>query len=253
MAVRGVKSCTAQAGFTRRFYAASRFSGWTSTLSRVFQQGGGFYVLFFTCSFLDLWSPWRRGSCRSSVLWSTGRSTNRSVWTWKMAFLTRPPSGTPSPSSPRVKQACWKRICCYFMLYGLWAAAVSKIICSLIVKGAEMPRIGSMIYVWGQTTWAAGCPLQIREGDVWAGGLLEAAVWVYLLVLVGGHCGELGLQEGEAVHAFGRQGPDLRQVHPRVVPDDVHTRLVLMHRLQDDLEMEISASDPKITLFILNP
>lgn len=46
------------------------------------------------------------------------------------------------------------------------------------------------------------------------------------------------------MHPFSRQRADLRQVHPRVVPDDVHTWFVLVHRLQNDLQMEVSASDP---------
>lgn len=58
----------------------------------------------------------------------------------------------------------------------------------------------------------------------------------YLLVLVGCDCGELGLWEGETVHSFGRQRLDLRQVHPRVVLDDVNPWFVFVHGLQDDLD-----------------
>lgn len=57
----------------------------------------------------------------------------------------------------------------------------------------------------------------------------------YLLVLIGCDCGELSFWEGEAVHSFSRQRLDLRQIQTRVVPDDVHTRFVFMHRLKDDL------------------
>lgn len=60
----------------------------------------------------------------------------------------------------------------------------------------------------------------------------------YLLVLVGRDCGELRLREGERVHPFSRQRLDLRQVEPRVVPDDVNARFVLVHGLQDDLGRE---------------
>lgn len=57
----------------------------------------------------------------------------------------------------------------------------------------------------------------------------------YLLILVGCDCGELSFWEGEAVHSFSRQRLDLWQVHPRVVPDDVHPWLVFMHRLKNYL------------------
>ena len=60
----------------------------------------------------------------------------------------------------------------------------------------------------------------------------------YLLILIGCDGGELCLWEGEAVHSFSRQRPDLGQVNPRVVLDDVHTWLVFMHRLQDYLDEE---------------
>lgn len=61
----------------------------------------------------------------------------------------------------------------------------------------------------------------------------------HLLVLVGCDCGELGLREGEAVYALSRQRLDLGQIQPRVVADDVNPGLVLVHRLQDDLEEEV--------------
>ena len=57
----------------------------------------------------------------------------------------------------------------------------------------------------------------------------------YLLILIGCDGGELSFWEGEAVHSVSRQRLDLRQVHPRVVPDDVHSWLVLMHRLKNNL------------------
>ena len=63
----------------------------------------------------------------------------------------------------------------------------------------------------------------------------------YLLILIGCDGGELGLGEGKAVHPFSWQRLDLRQVHPRVVPDDVHTWLVLMHRLKNDLMIKTFA------------
>lgn len=62
---------------------------------------------------------------------------------------------------------------------------------------------------------------------------------MYLLVLVGCDCGKLRLGERESLYSVGRQRLDLRQVEPRVMPDDVNTRFVLMHRLQDDLGREI--------------
>lgn len=58
----------------------------------------------------------------------------------------------------------------------------------------------------------------------------------YLLVLVGCDCSEFSLWEGEAVHPLGRQRVDLRQVHPWVMLDDVHSRLVFMHWLKDYLQ-----------------
>lgn len=61
---------------------------------------------------------------------------------------------------------------------------------------------------------------------------------MYLLILIGCDCGELRFWEGEAVHSLSRQRLDLGQVHPRVVPDDVHTWLVFMHRLEDNLDEE---------------
>lgn len=56
------------------------------------------------------------------------------------------------------------------------------------------------------------------------------------MVLVGCDCGEFGLWEGDAVHPLGRQRVDLRQVHPWVMLDDVHTWLVFMHGLKDYLQ-----------------
>lgn len=61
----------------------------------------------------------------------------------------------------------------------------------------------------------------------------------YLLILIGCDCGELRFWKGEAVYSLSRQGLDLRQVHTRVVSDDVHTWLVFMHRLQNDLYQEM--------------
>lgn len=72
--------------------------------------------------------------------------------------------------------------------------------------------------------------------------VLGSAEGFYLLILIGCDCGELSLWEGEAVHSFSRQRLDLRQVHPRVVLDDVHTGLVFMHRLKDYLDEEMMFS-----------
>lgn len=41
------------------------------------------------------------------------------------------------------------------------------------------------------------------------------------------------------MHPFSRQRLDLRQVEPRVVPDNVHAWFVLVHGLQDDLGQEM--------------
>lgn len=60
----------------------------------------------------------------------------------------------------------------------------------------------------------------------------------YLLILIGCDGGELGFWEGEAEHALGRQRLDLGQVHARVMLDDVHARLVLVHRLKNNLDGE---------------
>lgn len=61
----------------------------------------------------------------------------------------------------------------------------------------------------------------------------------YLLILIGCDCGELRLRKGEAVHSFSGQRLDLRQIHPRVVLDDVHAGLVFVHRLKDYLDGKI--------------
>lgn len=77
----------------------------------------------------------------------------------------------------------------------------------------------------------------------------STAAECYLLVLVGCDCGELCFWEGEAVHSVSRQRLDLRQVHARVVFDDVHTWLVFMHRLKNDLHHETKNERLFIYLF----
>lgn len=56
------------------------------------------------------------------------------------------------------------------------------------------------------------------------------------MVLVGCDCSEFSLWKGEAVHPLSRQRVDLRQVHARVMLDDVHSWLVFMHGLKNYLQ-----------------
>lgn len=62
------------------------------------------------------------------------------------------------------------------------------------------------------------------------------SVSVYLLVLVGGDGGEDGLGEAEGFHSFAA-GHRLvgGQFAAEVLPHHVHTRLVLVHGVEDNL------------------
>lgn len=58
------------------------------------------------------------------------------------------------------------------------------------------------------------------------------------MVLVGRDGGEDSLREAEGLHSF-TAGYRLvwRQIAAEVLPDDVNTRLILVHGVEDDLEM----------------
>ena len=58
-----------------------------------------------------------------------------------------------------------------------------------------------------------------------------------LLVLVGGDGGEDGLGEAEGLHSLAaRHRLVRRELAAEVLPDDVNTRLVLVHGVEDDLK-----------------
>lgn len=58
------------------------------------------------------------------------------------------------------------------------------------------------------------------------------------MVLVGSDCGEDGLREAEGLHSL-TAGYWLvwRQIAAEILPDDMNTRLILMHGVENDLEM----------------
>lgn len=58
------------------------------------------------------------------------------------------------------------------------------------------------------------------------------------MVLVGGDCGEDSLREAEGLHSLAA-GYLLvwRQIAAEVLPDDMNTRLILVHGVEDDLEI----------------
>lgn len=58
----------------------------------------------------------------------------------------------------------------------------------------------------------------------------------YLLVLVSSHCGELSFFKEERFNPFNGQGLNPRQVNFAVLFHHMHTGLVLVHGLQNDLE-----------------
>ena len=65
----------------------------------------------------------------------------------------------------------------------------------------------------------------------------EDDVFPYLLVLVGGDCGEHRLGEGEGPRALAqRHGPHRGQLLSALLADHVHARLVFMHGVQYNLK-----------------
>lgn len=60
----------------------------------------------------------------------------------------------------------------------------------------------------------------------------------YLLVLVGSNGGEDGLREAEGLDSLpARHWLVWRQFAAEVLPDDMNTRLILVHGVEDDLEI----------------
>ena len=64
--------------------------------------------------------------------------------------------------------------------------------------------------------------------------------WLYLLVLVSCHSGELSFFKSERFNPFSGQGLNPGQVNPAVLFHHVHTGLILVHGLQTDLEKKSS-------------
>ena len=69
--------------------------------------------------------------------------------------------------------------------------------------------------------------------------------FTHLFVLVGGDADEDGLWEGEGDEAVPPEAEDVVGLH------DVETRLVLVHRVQDDLENDNGKIKPKLIIFIV--
>lgn len=63
------------------------------------------------------------------------------------------------------------------------------------------------------------------------------------MILIRCDGGELGLWEGEAEDSVSGQRLDVRQVHARVVLDDVNTGFVFVHGLEDNLHTETKISE----------